>query len=152
MFANAAGVKMRHLPANGGGPAMVAVLGNNAALLAVHPGVVRQHVAAGKVRVLASWGAERSKYFPETPTFKELGYDIEHLIWWAVFVPAKTPAAVVDALRGYVAKAANAPEFVELLENASSTPAYMDRDAFAPWWEANSKRLEDAVRAIRKPQ
>jgi tripartite-type tricarboxylate transporter receptor subunit TctC len=151
MFTSAAGIRMRHLPSNGGGPAMVAVLGNNAALLAVHPGVVRGHAAAGKVRVLASWGSERSKYFPEVPTFKELGYDIEHLIWWAVFVPAKTPPDVVKVLREAVAKAAHAPEFVDLLDKAGSTPAYMDQPEFAPWWDANSKRLEDAVRAARKP-
>lgn len=152
MLLRAANVTMRHLPAAGGGAAMVAVLGNHAGLLAVHPGVVKSHVTAGKVRVLASWGTERAAGFADVPTFRELGYDIEHLIWWGVFVPKGTPASVVANLRQIVAKAVTEPEFAQTLERASSNVAYQDRDAFAPWWEANSRRLEDAVRTMGKPQ
>jgi tripartite-type tricarboxylate transporter receptor subunit TctC len=77
MFLHAAGIQMRQVPAVGGGPAMTMVLGGNAAMWASPPGMAVPHVEAGKLRVLAAWGAKRHPAFPDVPTLKELGYDVE---------------------------------------------------------------------------
>ncbi len=152
MFLRAAKISMRHLPSNGGGPAMVSVLGNHSALLAVHPGVVRQHAAAGKVRVLGNFAPERSKVFPDVPTLRESGYDVENLIWFGLFAQAGVPEPIVAALRKITAEAARDPEFTQTLERTGSTVAYQDRDEFQKFWDRDSMDMIDTVRAIGKLQ
>src|SRR5215510_5417524 len=68
--------KMRHLPTAGGGPAITAMLGNNAQASTQTVLASLQHIKSGKLRALASFGAERSKVLPDVPTLKELGYDL----------------------------------------------------------------------------
>ena len=70
---------MRHLPTAGGGPAITAALGNNAQITTQTVQATLSHVKAGKLRALASFGAQRSKALPDVPTMKELGYDVDLL-------------------------------------------------------------------------
>lgn len=150
MFLKATGTKMRHLPTSGGGPAMTAVLGNHAALLASHPGVSGPQVKAGKLRPLANWGAQRIATFPDVPTFKELGYDVDYYQWIGVFAPAKVPEAIIKVWREAIAQAVKEPDFLQAMERAGSGVHYQDADEFRIWWDKDSKAIEDAVRAIGK--
>src|SRR5499433_2629972 len=65
--------KLRHLPTNGGGPAIVALLGNNAQMSTQSTSASLPHIKAGKLRALASFGGTRSKTLPDVPTLRELG-------------------------------------------------------------------------------
>ena len=93
IFANAAGIKLFHVPYQGGGPALTALLGGQVHALASGPAPAVGQIKAGKMRALASWSTERLPLMPEVPTFKELGYDAEFYIWSGVFAPA----AIADA-------------------------------------------------------
>ena len=74
LFAKAAGdLKMRHLPTNGGGPAVTAVLGGNVNFFMSPTSIALPHIKAGKVRPLAVSSAKRVKPLPDVPTFKEAG-------------------------------------------------------------------------------
>ena len=82
MFAASAGIKLQHVPFRGAAPALTALLSGTVQALASAPGVLKQQVDDGKLRVLANWGAERIASFPNLPTFRELGYkDVEFYIW-----------------------------------------------------------------------
>ena len=61
-------LKLRHLPTNGGGPALTALLGNNSQVLASSVSAAMSQIKAGKVRPLALFGGERSKALPDVPT------------------------------------------------------------------------------------
>src|SRR5262245_32688060 len=112
MFLHAAGLKMRHVPTTGGGPAITAVLGGHVELTAGGPAAISSHVSAGKLRPIVSWGAERHPAYPKIPTFKELGYkDVEYYIWAGMFAPRSTPEPVVKPLRDAARKAVEDPEF-----------------------------------------
>src|SRR5450830_1305281 len=74
-------LKLRHLPTNGGGPAITAILGNNAQVTTQSVSATLAHIKAGKLRPLATFGATRSKFLPDVPTLKELGYDVEYYLW-----------------------------------------------------------------------
>src|SRR3954453_15070462 len=90
MFANAAGIKLLHVPYRGAGPALTGLLAGQVQALASAPGVLKPQGDAGGVRVLANWGPARIDSFPDVPTFKELGYpDVEFLIRAGLFAPAK---------------------------------------------------------------
>jgi len=69
----AGGLRMRHLPTTGGGPAMTAVLGRHVQFWCSPPAVAAPHLKSGKVRAFASTGAARHPSFPDVPTLKELG-------------------------------------------------------------------------------
>ena len=73
-------LKLRHLPTAGGGPAITAILGNNAQVTAQSVAATLAHIKAGKLRALASFGGTRSKVLPDVPTLKELGYDVEYYL------------------------------------------------------------------------
>jgi tripartite-type tricarboxylate transporter receptor subunit TctC len=92
LFAMAAGgLKMRHLPTAGGGPALTALLGNNSQVLASSISAAMAQIKAGKARPLAMFGAERAKSLPDVPTMKELGYNVEYYLWVGLFAPKGTP-------------------------------------------------------------
>jgi tripartite-type tricarboxylate transporter receptor subunit TctC len=151
MFANAAGIKLLHVPYRGAGPAVTGLLAGQIQALASAPGVFKPHTDAGKVRILANWGAERVSAFPDVPTFKELGYpDVEFYIWAGLFGPRGMPEPVVTRLREAMKQAMNSPEVRKTFENAGSPPAYLDAPEFAQFVEADSKRLIVAVQKIGK--
>lgn len=152
MLLQAAGLKMRHLPTTGGGPATTAVLGGHAQLWASPPALAAPHVEAGKMRVLATWGATRLAAFPDVPTLKELGYDIEYYIWTGLFAPKAVPANVIQVLRDATRRAMQDDEFKAAMEKAKTPIAYQDSDEFKAFWDADAKRIAAVIQFIGKTE
>jgi len=150
IFANAAGIKLFHVPYQGGGPAVTALLGGQVQALASGPAPAIGQIKAGKMRALASWSTERLPLMPDVPTFKELGYDAEFYIWSGVFAPAATPAPIVNRLREAVKEAANAEEFRGAMEKVQTPVNYLDAPAFRTYWEKDAARLKVALEKIGK--
>jgi tripartite-type tricarboxylate transporter receptor subunit TctC len=153
LFMQAAGnLQLRHLPTNGGGPALTALLGNNSAVLVSSVSASIAQIKAGKARPLALFGASRSRALPDVPTLKEQGYDVEYYLWVGLFAPKGTPDAVVNTLRQAVNTAAHGDAFKTALVNLGQELDYMDQPEFAKFWEADTRRIEAAIRAIGKVQ
>ncbi len=149
MFTTNAGIKLNHVPYRGAGPALNDLLSGQIKALASAPGVLKQQADAGKIRVLANFGAERVPAFPEIPTFRELGYkDVEFYIWGGLFAPRSTPPEIVTRLRAAMKEAMDDPETRRTFEQAGSPPAYLDQPEFAAFIESDSRRLIEAVRKI----
>jgi tripartite-type tricarboxylate transporter receptor subunit TctC len=147
---SAGGLKLRHLPTNGGGPALTALLGNNAAVLVSSVSASLAQIKAGKARPLALFGSKRSNALPEVPTLKESGYDVEYYLWVGLFAPKGTPDQVVNYLRGALRTAAHSEQFKSALANLGQELDYMDGPEFAAFWAADTQRIEAAIRAIGK--
>lgn len=151
MFAHAAGIKLRHIPTGGGGPALNALLGGHVDAIAGGPNVSIPHIKAGTLRVLAGWGDKRIPAMPDVPTFKELGYkDVEFYIWSGFFAPAATPEPIIKVLREATAKAVQAPDFKSAMQKMDTPIAYLDAPEFKKFWDADADRLIKAVRNIGK--
>lgn len=150
IFLNAAGAKMRQVPAVGGGPAMTMVLGGNAGMWASPPSMALPHVKANKLRVLASWGSKRHPAFPDAPTLKELGYNAEFYVWSGVFVPKDVPAATRKDIRDAVRAAVASDDFQGALRNLQVPVDYRDADDFKKFIAADSKMLNEAIKQIGK--
>jgi len=142
------GLKLRHLPTNGGGPAITAILGNNAQATAQSVSASLTHIKAGKLRPLASFGAVRSKALPDVPTMKELGYDIEYYLWVGLFAPKATPEKVTTVLRAAMNMAAHSALFTTAIANLGQELAYLDGPDFQKFWDVDGKRVDEAVKAI----
>jgi len=153
MFAHSAGIKLRHIPTGGGGPALNALLGGHVDCLSGGPNVSIPHIKAGTLKVLANWGEKRLDVLPDVPTFKELGYkDVEFYIWSGFFAPAATPPAAIKILREATAKAVQSPEFKSAMEKMGTPIAYLDAPEFQKFWDTDAARLIKAVRNIGKVQ
>lgn len=150
MFLQAAKLKMRHLPTTGGAPAMTAVLGGHALSWACPPNIAAPHLANGKVRALAQWGGRRLEAFPNVPTFREQGYDIEYYLWGGLFAPKNIPPHVFASLRNAVRQAVSDADFIKSMEKIRTPIAYQDADEFNVWWEKDAQKLAQVVRRIGK--
>lgn len=149
MFTTAAGIDMLHVPYQGGGPALTALVGGQVQALASAPGPLKPF--QDKLRVLACFGAKRADAYPDVPTFQELGYkDVEFYIWAGLFLPVGVPKPVQEKLGAAVKAAVQSPDVVRILENAGSPPAYQDEAQFTAFVAADSARLVKAVQAIGK--
>ncbi len=151
MFANAAGVQLFHVPYQGGGPAVTALLGGQVEALASGPAAVVGQIKGGKMRALAGWGAKRLELMPELPTFLELGYkDVEFYIWSALVAPAAIPPNVQHALRAAVRAAVADPQFSGAMAKVSTPISYLDAPEFKDFWVSDAGRLRVAVEKIGK--
>ena len=150
MFAHAAGIRLRHLPTTGGGPAMTAVLGGHAALAALSTGAVAAQVKAGQVRVLANTGGQRLAAFPDVPTMKELGYDVEIYLWTGLFARKGVPAHVLKILRDAARRAVQDAEFKAATDKMQMPIDYLDADQFKAWWDQDTAMLAATIKRIGK--
>ena len=141
-------LKLRHLPTAGGGPAITAILGNNAQVTAQSVAATLAHIKAGKLRALASFGGTRSKVLPDVPTLRELGYDVEYYLWVGIFAPKGTPPAIITTLRGALGRAVQSDGFAAALANTGQELAYLDGPDFQNFWDADGRRTDEAVISI----
>jgi tripartite-type tricarboxylate transporter receptor subunit TctC len=119
-----AGVQWQHVAYPGGPQALVDLLGGQIAALVLPEGILRQHKATGKLRVLATSSAQRSAYLPDVPTFVEQGH--RNLVvreWYAFFLPGKSSPAVADATSQALRQGIARPELATALAVAGMTPA-----------------------------
>ena len=150
MFASSAGVKMLHVPYTGAGPAVIGLLGGNIDVVASGPSTVIQHVKAGKLRVLASWGDKRLASLPDVPTLTESGYEAVYFQWSGLFAPAGTPEPVLVRLREAARAATVDARFMAALATVETPIQYMDAPELQRFWDADAKKLGDVVRRVGK--
>ena len=148
MFLQAAGITMRHLPTTGGGPMMNALLGGHAEIVASVPTLVAPHLPAGTVRLLAHTGVGRLPAFPEVPSLKELGYDVEYSAWAGLVAPRGTPAPVLKTLGDAVRQAVKEPEVVTASQKLQTPIAYQDAEEFNAWWRKDAEKLAAVIKKI----
>lgn len=141
---------MLHVPYTGAGPAVLSLLSGQIEALSTGPASVKQHIAAGRLRALAHWGEGRLASMPEVPSFKELGVPIQYSQWSGLFVPADTPAAVVDSLRQAAKFAAQDPRAVAALTASGTSFMYQDAADFDRFVQSDAKAMSALVTRIGK--
>jgi tripartite-type tricarboxylate transporter receptor subunit TctC len=116
MLKAAAGIDLTHVPYKGAAQALNDALGGQVQIIPQGLGVLNSYVKSGKLRLLATTGANRSPLLPEVPTAREAGLaGFEFATWFALVAPAGTPRAVIERLNAEVLRAANLPEVRERL-------------------------------------
>ena len=141
---------MLHVPYTGAAPAVLSLLGGQIDAVSTGPASVKQQIASGKLRALAHWGEGRLASMPEVPSFKELGVPIQYSQWSGMFVPADTPAAVVDSLRQAAKFAAQDPRAVAALTASGTSFMYQDTADFERFVQTDAKDMSALVARIGK--
>jgi tripartite-type tricarboxylate transporter receptor subunit TctC len=150
IFAQAAGIRMFHIPYQGGGPAVAALLAGQIDALASGPAPAIGQIKAGKMRALAVWGGKRLAAMPDVPSMKELGYDATFYIWSGLFAPSGVPQPVMTALRTAGKRTVEDDEFKEAMEKVETPIAYLDAPEFKTFLDRDAARLKVAVERIGK--
>lgn len=124
------GVKFNHVPFQGAGPGVQALLGGHIDAVAVSPAEVTTFVQAGKLKTLAVMAEQRVKGFEKVPTLKERGIDLVIGTWRGIAAPKNTPPQVVAYLKDLALKASSEPSFRETLDKQNLGFVYADDAAF----------------------
>lgn len=139
LFARTAGLELTHIPYKGTASVLQALMSGEipAAVLPIADlGTLAQ---SGKGRILATSGAKRSPQYPDVPTFRESGYDIEGSAWYALFAPAGTPKDIVDKLAQAAIDAVRLPDLRQRIE-----PLGLEATGYGPAELAKIMKDDDA--------
>jgi tripartite-type tricarboxylate transporter receptor subunit TctC len=137
------GVSLTAVPYKGAGPSMPAIVAGQVQLTYTAIGLAAPHIKAGKLKLLAVAGAKRSPFVPDTPSLGELNSDPGLNSYFAMFAPAKTPAAVVERLNSEFVRAMHGARAKDLLSSQALIPANLTPAEFAAFLK------EDRVNAAR---
>lgn len=147
LFADTAGLKLNHIGYKGSAPAMTDLLGGQiSAFMGVAADIAPQH-RAGKLRVLATSGAQRARELPDVPTFRELGYNLEGGGWYAAYAPAKTPKDALDRVSAAMVEAIRNPENRAKIEALGMDPTGLPAAELARIHKADYDKWGPVIRA-----
>jgi tripartite-type tricarboxylate transporter receptor subunit TctC len=150
LFNNLADVNMTHVPYKGAGPALNDLLGGQVNMMFATATAAAPLIESGKVRALGVTTPERSPVRPEVPSIAEAGvpgYAAES--WYGFFVPAGTPAEIVNKLNAATAKAAQSETFRKRVEGEGLVITTGTPKELADYVNAEQKRWAAVVKAAK---
>jgi tripartite-type tricarboxylate transporter receptor subunit TctC len=122
-LAKAGHAELRHVAYRGSQPAIMDMIGGQLAAVVGPTGEFMPQVKAGKARLLATSGPRRGKFTPDTPSYAEQGFkELAYLGWYGFYVPARTPADVVQRLNGAIRTALASQDVVDSLAQVYLEP------------------------------
>lgn len=144
------GVKMLHIPYKGGAPAMTDLIGGQIQLLLEPLPTAVPNIKAERVRALGVTVRERSPLLPNVPTFIEAGIkDYSASTWFGLFVPAATPATIVDKLSQALAKTLADPALKAELQGRGIEPMSMPSAEFAKFVAGEDKVWSEVIQKAK---
>jgi len=140
-----ADIKVVHVPYKGAAPALTDVIAGNAQYIITSPIAAGAHMNSGRVRALATTGAERNPGLPDLPTIAETvpGYEITQT--WGVVVPAGTPADIVTKLSTEIVKVMKQPDMKEKVLATGATPVGDSPAEFDAYMAKERQRLGEVI-------
>jgi tripartite-type tricarboxylate transporter receptor subunit TctC len=148
LFKRMAGIEMTHVPYKGAAPAMQDLIAGQVNLMFDNLASALTQIKAGKVRALAVTTAKRTPLAPDLPTIAESGlpgFDIN--TWFGVFVPAKTPRAIVQRLHDEFAKALAQPDVREKMLGLGAEPVASTPEQFGAYVRSEAAKYAKIVKA-----
>jgi tripartite-type tricarboxylate transporter receptor subunit TctC len=140
-----AGIKIVHVAYKGAAPALLDVIAGNVQMIITSPISAGAHMNAGRVRALATTGADRNPALPELPTIADAvpGYEISQS--WGIVAPSGTPQPIVRRLNNEIIKAMQLPDVKDRVLKTGAVPAGDEAAAFEAFMARERQRLGDVV-------
>ena len=145
VLANTSGLKLEHVAYKGSGHYNAELMGGQVSAGISGIADAADFHRAGKLRIVAVSGAERSRALPDVPTFRELGVPMELSLWYGVFAPAGTPAPIVELLGRELVAIVAAPDLAERFVSLGLDPAAAGPKATAETLAADYARWRPIV-------
>ena len=148
MLANAANVKLLHVPYRGSAPALVDVLAGHVPIMFDLQTTAIPNISARKVKALAVTGPQRSPLLPDVPTMMESGLpDYEVSAWFGLFAPAKVPEPIVKQLSATLAEILQKPAMKQRLQDIGADPDTRTAAQFTSFVKTEAKKYADIVKS-----
>jgi tripartite-type tricarboxylate transporter receptor subunit TctC len=147
MFARAAGVDLRHVAYRGAAASIADLAAGHIPMVVSGTTDLAAMHSAGRVRVLVTSNETRSRFIPDVPTFRELGYDLVATGWYGVYAPARTPRAIIDRYSQIVAAAIATPEVRVKLEQFGQNPTGTTAAELAAIQKADLEKWAPVIKA-----
>ncbi len=146
MLQNASGVRIDPVPFDSEGEVMTGILGGHLDIMFGNPGEILPQIEAGNLRALAVSTPERLQSLPDVPTFKELGYDIEHVQFRGIVMPNGVPPAIVSSWQEILRQVATSDEWkTQYLERFRDEPYFVAGEEFAELVETRSELYRELL-------
>lgn len=146
-FAQAAGIKLNAIAYKGGAAALQDVLAQQVDMLADSSSWA-PHVEAGKLRLLATWGEARTPRFKDTPTLKELGYDVVVEAPNGIGAPRGLPPAIEKRLRDAFRVAVASDEFRKVADSIDAPVMYLDGPDYLRYVQGVYRQETDLIQKL----
>ncbi len=140
-------IKWTHIPFEGGGPAISALLGGHVEA-ASQTTEWKKHVESGRLRLLTVYGEKRMIDFPEVPTLLELGYSITAPSLGSVVGPKGLSPQVVETLHGAFKKAMDDPDFIKISRQMDMPPVYRGPQELAKHLVEMNEEVGGLIRSL----
>jgi tripartite-type tricarboxylate transporter receptor subunit TctC len=144
-FEKIAGIKVTHVPFKGGAESISAAAGGHIACASRHSGDSEALIESGKVRVLTVFGSKRSKFYPDTPTSKEEGIDLEQTGWTVLMAPKGTPKPILKYWEAFIEKLSHDKAFTEKVEKLKMQYEFKSGEQFAEYLENEMQFLQRII-------
>jgi tripartite-type tricarboxylate transporter receptor subunit TctC len=146
MFARAAGVDLRHVAYRGAAASVADLVAGHIPMVVSGTTDLAAMHSDGRVRVLVTSNTMRSRFIPDVPTFRELGYDFVATGWYGLYAPAKTPRAIVERYGQIVAAAIKTPEVRSKLERFGQNPTGTSPEELAAIQKADLEKWAPVIK------
>ena len=148
LFKSMANVQMVHVPFNGSGPAVGALVAGQVQVMFDNMPSSLPQARAGRLRAIAVTSAHRAPVLPEVPTIAEAGLPgYEAGSWFGVLAPASTPREIVNRLNGAIVRGLQSPETRERLSAQGAEPAAGTPDQFAEFIRSETTKWATVIKA-----
>ena len=145
-----AGITSRVVPHDGGGPALIAILGGHVDVTGSFAAQSTAHIKAGKLRMLAVLDYKRDPDFPDVPTAKEEGVDVVFLMWRGVLAPKATPRPIIDKLALAFKKMTDDKTVIDMLKKFGDGPNFLGPDEFGKLWRTEYESYKEIGKIYKK--
>lgn len=146
---NEAGVKFNHIPYNGAGEVIPALLGKHADFSLMGPGEAIGQLKAGQLRALGIMADTRIESLPEVATLKELGHDVVSGTWRGIAVPKGTSPKIVAALDAAIKKSVESNDFKDFMNNSTFGIKYLNGKDFEAFIVDDTATIDSIVKSLK---
>jgi tripartite-type tricarboxylate transporter receptor subunit TctC len=149
-----AGIDVLSVPYKGGGPALTDFLGGRFQVFINSPTATIPHVKSGAIRAIATTGAKRPAALSDMPTIAESGFpNVITNEWYALFLPAKTPAPIVNKLNSEIVKIMNSPAMLKKLNDIGAETFTDNPEQFARFIAKENQFWGNLIKSLNiKPE
>ncbi len=144
-FEQYAGIKLNHIPFEGGGKSFTALMGKHVdSVIGSSPEGIPQALA-GELRILGIFGDQQLAQFPQVLTAAQQGFDFTGTMWRGIVAPKGTPKAIIDRLDQIFKNCMNDPEFMKRAEEMTAPLKYMGPAEFGEFMKTEDVRWKELI-------
>jgi len=144
------GFQAQIVPFDGGGPALIALLGGHVMTSGLLTAQSLPHIQAGKIRPIAILDTKRHPDLPDVPTSVEGGVNVTYRLWRAVLAPKGTPRPVIEKLAAAIKKTTEDKTFIAAVRQLGDEPGYLGPDEFEKEWQHEYEIHKEMAREFKK--